>query len=1238
MLPTLAEGPTESGAEFNDPSVDSLPPNIKLALLPEEELPTFEFHETIPVRLLTEAPVLPTETLPPANAVVKTADPATVNEGGQSVTYTYELTNTSPASRTPLTLTSLVDDGGTPADTSDDVNLLTAGTFVGGDTDGDGLIDAGETWTYTYTTDVTLNAGASLTNVVTATAVDDEGTSETGTDTATVTATDVLPTLLVTKLVDADGVAGFSDSETISEGTPTTASYQVTIQNTGVEDVTLTSIADDQIANDAALLAAAITANGGAVLVVGASATFTYASDAPLDLDAPDTVVNTVTVNATDDEGNTATDDDTATVTATDVLPTLLVTKLVDADGVAGFSDSETISEGTPTTASYQVTIQNTGVEDVTLTSIADDQIANDAALLAAAITANGGAVLAAGASVTFTYASDAPLDLDAPDTVVNTVTVNATDDEGNTATDDDTATVTATDVLPTLLVTKLVDADGVAGFSDSETISEGTPTTASYQVTIQNTGVEDVTLTSIADDQIANDAALLAAAITANGGAVLAAGASVTFTYASDAPLDLDAPDTVVNTVTVNATDDEGNTATDDDTATVTATDVLPTLLVTKLVDADGVAGFSDSETISEGTPTTASYQVTIQNTGVEDVTLTSIADDQIANDAALLAAAITANGGAVLAAGASVTFTYASDAPLDLDAPDTVVNTVTVNATDDEGNTATDDDTATVTATDVLPTLLVTKLVDADGVAGFSDSETISEGTPTTASYQVTIQNTGVEDVTLTSIADDQIANDAALLAAAITANGGAVLAAGASVTFTYASDAPLDLDAPDTVVNTVTVNATDDEGNTATDDDTATVTATDVLPTLLVTKLVDADGVAGFSDSETISEGTPTTASYQVTIQNTGVEDVTLTSIADDQIANDAALLAAAITANGGAVLAAGASVTFTYASDAPLDLDAPDTVVNTVTVNATDDEGNTATDDDTATVTATDVLPTLLVTKLVDADGVAGFSDSETISEGTPTTASYQVTIQNTGVEDVTLTSIADDQIANDAALLAAAITANGGAVLAAGASVTFTYASDAPLDLDAPDTVVNTVTVNATDDEGNTATDDDTATVTADDIPHPVLEGIFVDEDFLAAGNQDLPSSSPGDGPGSATQTDTITLDFGADAAGATISFLALSGQQVFDTSPAAVQASATNANLYYFWDANPTRSMLRRTQLLPMPRLPQLLPHSSFKSPMRRPALIHSRCCRRSTTPPEPGQPTIPKIPISSCR
>ena len=70
VLPALTEGPTESGAEFNDPSVDLLPPNSKLALLPEEELPTFVFHETIPVLPLVEqeAPPSPPSAFPNAAA------------------------------------------------------------------------------------------------------------------------------------------------------------------------------------------------------------------------------------------------------------------------------------------------------------------------------------------------------------------------------------------------------------------------------------------------------------------------------------------------------------------------------------------------------------------------------------------------------------------------------------------------------------------------------------------------------------------------------------------------------------------------------------------------------------------------------------------------------------------------------------------------------------------------------------------------------------------------------------------------------------------------------------------------------------------------------------------------------------------------------------------------------------------------------------------------------------------
>ena len=78
----------------------------------------------------------------PAIDVVKTASPTSVSEGGvgsQAVTYTYAVTNTSPAAASdPLSGVTLADTDGTP-------------TFVGGDTNSDNLLEAGETWTYTLT-------------------------------------------------------------------------------------------------------------------------------------------------------------------------------------------------------------------------------------------------------------------------------------------------------------------------------------------------------------------------------------------------------------------------------------------------------------------------------------------------------------------------------------------------------------------------------------------------------------------------------------------------------------------------------------------------------------------------------------------------------------------------------------------------------------------------------------------------------------------------------------------------------------------------------------------------------------------------------------------------------------------------------------------------------------------------------------------------------------------------------
>src|SRR5258708_6907994 len=146
---------------------------VEMAGVPRCTLVTAAGHDDEGTSVSATATATVTYTgVAPAIQVVKSATPTTVSEGGvgnQTVTYTYAVTNASPASTDPLTLVSLIDDNGTPGNTSDDVNLLTAGTFVGGDANNNGLIDKGETWTFTYTTTVPVgNAGATRTNLVTA--------------------------------------------------------------------------------------------------------------------------------------------------------------------------------------------------------------------------------------------------------------------------------------------------------------------------------------------------------------------------------------------------------------------------------------------------------------------------------------------------------------------------------------------------------------------------------------------------------------------------------------------------------------------------------------------------------------------------------------------------------------------------------------------------------------------------------------------------------------------------------------------------------------------------------------------------------------------------------------------------------------------------------------------------------------------------------------------------------------
>ena len=122
VLPAGAEG-VQSGAEFNDPSVDPLPPNVPLALLPPEELPPIVFHETIPVLPpVQEEAVLPPvqgeAVVPPSPSLNITKDAlvpgGTADVAGEVISYTITVTNTGNAAIAGVVV---MDDNRTPGDT-----------------------------------------------------------------------------------------------------------------------------------------------------------------------------------------------------------------------------------------------------------------------------------------------------------------------------------------------------------------------------------------------------------------------------------------------------------------------------------------------------------------------------------------------------------------------------------------------------------------------------------------------------------------------------------------------------------------------------------------------------------------------------------------------------------------------------------------------------------------------------------------------------------------------------------------------------------------------------------------------------------------------------------------------------------------------------------------------------------------------------------------------------------------
>jgi uncharacterized repeat protein (TIGR01451 family) len=500
--------------------------------------------------------------IPPAPelTVTKTPPTQTVLSGG-TATFTITLD-----SRTLLTGVSLSD----PQCTT-----LTGPT---GD-DGDNVLETSETWTYTCTV---ANVAAGFTNTATANATSPNGPVS-DSDTATVT-------------VNAPGISVSKTPPTQAVASGGTAMFTITVDNTGNVDLTGVTVSDPQCTS----LAGPMGDDGDAVLEVPETWTYTCSVT-----NVTAGFINTVDVTATPPSGPDVSGSATAEVTIN--APSVTVSKTPPAQQV--------LSGGT---ATFTITVDNSGNQDLFDVTLSDPQCTT----LAGPTGDDGDTVLET--TETWTYScSVTGVTAD----FTNTVSVTATPaDESPDVSDTDSAEVTV--ASPSIAVSKTPDSQSVA--------SGGT---ATFTITVDNTGNVDLTNVTISDPQCSTPAGPTGD----DGDGVLETAETWSYTCSvSNVTADF------TNSATVTATPPVGPDVSDTDEADVTVAAGQPLIVAAKESAFNlQTHDLDHSGTLSPGDR--LQYTVTISNNGSADA-LNVVFTDTPDPNTALVVGSVTTSQGTVL------------------------------------------------------------------------------------------------------------------------------------------------------------------------------------------------------------------------------------------------------------------------------------------------------------------------------------------------------------------------------------------------------------------------------------------------------------------------------------------------------------------------------------------------------------------------------------------------------------
>ena len=994
--------------------------------------------------------------------VLNDTDMDGVVDAGETITYTFTVQNTGNQTLTNVQVT--------------DPLIATPGSI----TLAPGQID-NTTFTATYTILQSDIDNGSITNSATAsgndplgnpvTDISDDPTDTTDTDDnndgdpddPTITDLMPMPSIDITKTATFNdtNMDGFAQAgETIS--------YVFVVENTGNQTLNFVTVSDPNVG----VMGAPVNLIPGQIDSTTFTATYTISQ---ADIDAGE-FSNQATATGIDPTGNPVTDQSDDPTDATDIDPNNdgspddpTVTPFpansdVTITKAQAPGTYDTLGQAIP----YNIVVTNTG--NTTLTNVMITDANADAGSIMPATIAS----LAPGASVNVTATHTiTQADLDAGN-VTNTAQVTGDDPQGNPITDDSDDPNNPTDDDPnndgdpddptvtTLDQDAMIDVTKAASAGPFNAVGQ----TITYTIEVTNTG--NVTATNVAITDANADT--LTPAVIASIAPMTTETVTATRVITQ---ADIDAGN-VTNTATVTADDPNGDPIgpVDSDDPNTPAVDDPTVVTVDQTI---GYTVSKEDQPAADGAydmvGEVITYTITITNTGTTTLSNLNITDNNA--DAVTPASIATLAPMAVTTVTATRTITQA-----DLDAG-SITNTATVEADGPDGTPAgpVDSDDPDLPGTDdPTVTTLVTEgdvsITKAQNAAPDGSYDTLGE----VITYTIVVTNEG--NTTLTNVVITDANADSITPSTIATLAPGATLTAIATHAITQS-----DIDAG-SVTNTAQVTGDDPQGNPVTDDsddpdnptnddpnndgdpDDPTVTTVDQNDDFTVEKSQDAPADGAY---DMVGEA----ITYTIVVTNTGNTTLTNVTVTD---AN------ATITSGSPvATLAPGATATVTAEHIiTQADLDAG-SVVNTAIGTADDPQGNPvgpeASDDPNTpdpndpTITDLTETPGFDVTKAVTSAG-----PYDTVGQQ----VTYDITVTNTGNVTLSNVVIGDDN--------ADSVTPSTIAILAPGASVlAMAVHTITQTDLDAG-TVSNQATVTGTTPQGVSTTElsDDPNDPTDDD--------------------------------------------------------------------------------------------------------------------------------------------------------